>query len=67
MDEDYKKQAVEGKVKKDDIAEQIMGASSLMKGELELNGRRMVVMPSVARTDVDTVIAGNAEAKLKAS
>jgi hypothetical protein len=44
-----------------------MGSSSLMKGELELNGRRMVVMPSVARSDVDTVIAGNAEAKLKAS
>jgi hypothetical protein len=44
-----------------------MGSSSLMKGELELNGRRMVVMPSVARSDVDSVIAGNADAKLKAS
>ena len=44
-----------------------MGASSLMKGELELNGRRMVVMPSVARSDVDQVIASNADAKLKAN
>ena len=37
----------------------ILGASSLLKGELELNGRRLVIMPSVARGKVDGVVQAN--------
>jgi hypothetical protein len=33
----------------------------LLKGELELNGRRLVVMHSVARTKVDAVVKENKE------
>jgi hypothetical protein len=31
----------------------------LLKGELELNGRRLVILPSVARTKVTEVIKNN--------
>jgi hypothetical protein len=34
----------------------IIGQSSLLKGELELNGRRLVILPSVARTKVSDVV-----------
>jgi hypothetical protein len=42
-----------------------MGASSLLKGELELNGRRLVVMPSVAKDKVKDVLQENLIAKSK--
>ena len=38
-----------------------MSSASLLKGELELNGRRLVVMHSVARTRVDAVVKENKE------
>jgi hypothetical protein len=31
----------------------------LLKGELELNGRRLVVLPSVAKTKVNDVVQQN--------
>lgn len=37
----------------------MLGSSSLLKGELELNGRRLVIMPSVARTRVEEVVKAN--------
>jgi hypothetical protein len=49
----------------DDITEQIMGTGSLLKGELELNGRRLVVMPSVKREKVGEVLQANLLAKSK--
>jgi len=51
---------VDNKKKKvDDITEQIMGTGSLLKGELELKGRRLVVMPSVKREKVTEVLQNN--------
>jgi len=44
-----------------------MGSSSLLKGELELNGRRIVVMPQVEKTDVAKVISQNQEDRLAAN
>lgn len=40
-----------------------MGTGSLVKGELELNGRRLVVMPSVAKEKVGEQLKSNLEAK----
>ena len=40
----------------------LLGASSLLKGELELNGRRLVIMPSVARSKVGAVVQANKDA-----
>lgn len=37
----------------------IIGQSSLLKGELELNGRRLVILPSVARTKVANTVQLN--------
>jgi len=37
----------------------LLSSASLLKGELELNGRRLVIMPSVAKTRVDSVIQEN--------
>ena len=37
----------------------LIGAQSLLKGELELNGRRLVVLPQVARTQVEAVVQNN--------
>jgi hypothetical protein len=34
----------------------------LLKGELELNGRRLVIMPQVARTRVTDVLKQNKDA-----
>jgi len=54
------KVGVDNKKKKvDDITEQIMGTGSLLKGELELKGRRLVVMPSVKREKVTEVLQNN--------
>ena len=47
-------------MKKNKNAEQeLLGASSLLKGELELNGRRLVIMPSVIRSRVSEVVKAN--------
>ena len=40
----------------------LLSSASLLKGELELNGRRLVVMPSVARGRVDGVVKANKDA-----
>ena len=40
----------------------LLGQSSLLKGELELNGRRLVIMPSVARSRVGEVVKANKDA-----
>ena len=62
------KVGVDNKKKKvDDITEQIMGSGSLLKGELELNGRRLVVMPSVKKENVGAAMQANLEAKNKAA
>ena len=37
----------------------LLSSSSLLKGELELNGRRLVVMPSVERSKVDAIVKSN--------
>ena len=37
-------------------AKTIVGESPLLKGELELNGHRLVVMPSIARTKVTKAV-----------
>lgn len=41
--------------------ESLIGASSLLKSELELNGRRLVIMKAVARTKVAETVATNKE------
>ena len=41
----------------------LLGQSSLLKGELELNGRRLVIMPSVARGKVNEVVKENKDFK----
>jgi hypothetical protein len=47
------------KNKKKGKPDSIIGQSSLLKGELELNGRRLVVLPSVARTKVVETVQNN--------
>ena len=37
----------------------LLSSSSLLKDELELNGRRLVVMPSVERGKVDAIVKAN--------
>ena len=37
----------------------LLSSASLLKGELELNGRLLVVLPQVAKTRVDDVIQAN--------
>jgi RNA recognition motif-containing protein len=49
----------EHKNRSKDKAKDLVGTSSLLKGELELNGRRMVVLPSVARTKVVETVQAN--------
>jgi len=44
-----------------------MGTGSLLKGELELNGRRLVVMQQVAKTKVQDVLKQNQADKLAAA
>lgn len=62
MNEDYKKKdKMHSKNKNAD--KELLGASSLLKGELELNGRRLVIMPSVARTSVVDVVKANKDAQ----
>ena len=39
--------------------ETLIGQQSLLKGELELHGRRLVILPSVARTRVEQVVKDN--------
>lgn len=60
LNEDYKKKdkmSKKASAKNQDKA--ILGSSSLLKGELELNGRRLVIMPSVARSKVGAVLQAN--------
>ena len=58
LTEDYKRK--DKIMKKNKNAEQeLLGASSLLKGELELNGRRLVIMPSVIRSRVSEVVKAN--------
>jgi RNA recognition motif-containing protein len=40
----------------------LLSSASLLKGELELNGRRLVVMSSVSRNKVDSVVKDNKDA-----
>ena len=54
LTEEHKKNEKKGRAKNQDKA--ILSATSLLKGELELGGRRLVVMPSVARTSVSDVV-----------
>lgn len=64
LNEEYKKKSAnkkkveKGKNGKDDL----LGQSSLLKGELELNGRRLVIMPSVARGKVSETVQANKDA-----
>lgn len=39
----------------------MLSSASLLKGELELNGRRLVIMSSVSRNKVDDVAKENKE------
>ena len=58
----------EERIKKDKLSKSkthdktLLSSSSLLKGELELNGRRLVVMPSVARGKVNEVVKANKDA-----
>ena len=40
----------------------LLSSASLLKGELELNGRRLVIMPQVAKTKVSDVLQQNKDA-----
>jgi len=63
LTEDYKKKdKMNKKNKGKDSSKELLGASSLLKGELELNGRRLVIMPSVAREKVGDVVQANKDA-----
>ena len=57
LTEEHKAKDKASKSKNQDKA--LLGQSSLLKGELELNGRRLVIMPSVARTRVGEVVQAN--------
>ena len=62
MTEDYKKKDKYNKKKTGNKEKDLLGASSLLKGELELNGRRLVIMPSVIRAKVSEVVQSNKDA-----
>jgi len=47
------------KGQKANVKENLIGQTSLLKGELELNGRRLVILPSVARTNVADTVQNN--------
>jgi len=59
LDTEHKDKNKKGKDKKKGKTDSIIGQSSLLKGELELNGRRLVVLPSVARTKVTETVQNN--------
>ena len=68
LDEEWKKKNARAMNKdKEDVTEQIMGTGSLLKGELELMGRRLVVMVQVARTKVGDVLKQNQANKREAA
>jgi len=57
MDQEHLKKSKDKKpVKKENS---LLGASSLISGELELNGRRLVIIQSVAKSKVGDVIQSN--------
>ena len=58
LDKEYVAAKKSGKKPKKD-ENSVIGKMSLLKGELELNGRRLVVMPQVARTKVNDVVTAN--------
>lgn len=47
--------------KSKDTDKALLSSASLLKGELELNGRRLVVMRQINRTKVDSVVKENKE------
>lgn len=56
LDLEHKSKDKKKKGKKEDT---VIGQTSLLKGELELNGRLLKIMPQVARTSVDSVLQQN--------
>ena len=68
LSQNLESQLNEERAKKDKLSKSknhdkaLLGQASLLKGELELNGRRLVVMPSVARGKVDDVVKANKDA-----
>ena len=57
LTEEHNKRNKQSKAQNKDKA--LLSSTSLLKGELELGGRRLVVMPSVARTQVSETIQAN--------
>ena len=68
MSQNLESQLTEERNKKDKLGKKkvqdkaLLSSASLLKGELELNGRRLVVMPSVQRSEVDGVVKANKDA-----